>query len=125
MTEEELAASLGLKQSWRMRLVRLVVVGLASRSNPAEGRYIKALSYYQQLGERLVDKNSNQTGERMRAQIALILLSASIRRDIARRNSTFLEDWAEDLEDAQMYALNVGESRVVDEISRLLDAAGY
>jgi len=131
MSEEELAAELGLRQTRCMKVVRWAVLKLASRSS-AEPSYlfVKALSYYQKLGEKLVDakpgpsdifvrvlgyyrkpgekvlESETRVYPRISAQIGLILLSASIRRDIARFNPHYADFWAEDLNDALTYAEN-------------------
>jgi hypothetical protein len=92
--------------------------------------FVKALSYYQKRGEKVVDakygpsevfvrvlgyykkpgeavtESEERVDPRASAQIGLILLSASIRRDIARFNAFYADFWAEDLGDALAYVEN-------------------
>lgn len=126
MSEEELAAALGLSQTWRMRVMRRVVIWLAPPSAGTRSRpYVRALGYYQKLGEHIVDaKPATDVHIRMSAQIGLILCSASIRRDLARRRPSYIDGWEEDLNDAMLYALNadplVTNVDVIAEIERLI-----
>ncbi len=109
MTEEELAAKLGLTQTRRMRVARGVILRLAPRSSAKpSGLFVRAFSCYQKLGNKVVNaKPGTGAYSRASAQIGLILLSASIRRDITRFNASYADYWAEDLNDALTFASNI------------------
>ena len=124
MTEEALAAQLGLKETWRMKFARWRTLRTAPRSAASGSKkYVRALSHYQQLGEAKVDRKTDEDNARAKAQVALILLTASIRRDISRFNSSFAGYRIEDLEDALDYAINMQFStEITDAIGQLIAA---
>lgn len=124
MTEEALAAQLGLKETWRMKFARWRTLRTAPRSAASGSKkYVQALSKYEQLGEAKVDRKTDEDDARAKAQVALILLTASIKRDISRFNSSFAEYRIGDLEAALVFAWNMRFSReITDAIGQLIAA---
>jgi hypothetical protein len=125
MTEEELAAALGLTETEEMRALRPDLLRLAPRGEEkASPEFVDTLSRFQQFGETVVDAiRGGQSNARAKAQIGLILLSASVRRDITAFNKLYAAWWAEDLNDALIYAGGgVFEPDIAEAIERLLAA---
>ena len=122
MTEEELARELGLQQTWQMKFARWKTISSAPHeSQTASNKFVAALTRYQQLGETEVEKKDDRDSAKAKAQVALILLSASIRRDISAFNPSYVEYRLEDLNDAFNYAWNMQFSEyITDAIQRLI-----
>jgi tetratricopeptide (TPR) repeat protein len=126
-TEETLAASLGLVETPKMAALRQKLLRISPRGvDEPSAEFNEELSRYHQLGQAAVDAKGDEGGARAKAQIALILLMASVRRDLASFNASFADDWSEDLTDARTYARNLDEDGIVDAITALLvgNAAG-
>ena len=119
--EEHLAAALGLTLTWHMRWARRRAVWAARRSKPDDlGNFVRALDRFQRLGEARVDTQYVDGMVRARAQVGLILLSASIRRDAIASGGTFADSWREDILDALACANWPLDDDIIDAIWRLL-----
>lgn len=122
VTEEELAARLGLKQTWRMKRARRKVLRRAPHTSAWGDFFGEALGRYQQLGQRVVDRKSDEGDARAKAQIGLTLLTAGIRREVAAYNSQYEALWRQDLDDAYEYAWNMRlDSEITDAIQQLIN----
>jgi hypothetical protein len=106
VTEEELAASLGLPETAEMKALRSKILRLAPRGYDEGSReFTSTFGRYQQLGGAAVDSIATGPSDaRMKAQIALILLSASVKRDISAVNGFYIAWWDEELCYARTYA---------------------
>ncbi|HSX02702.1 MAG TPA: hypothetical protein VLI05_05325 [Candidatus Saccharimonadia bacterium] len=115
MTEEKLAARLGLRPTWQMRLVwwRLLVI---ARWWPQQLEWQNRwMARYQQLGEAAADQMNNAD-----SQIGLILLSAGVYRDLSCLVPAYEQRWREALSDAFIYADNMGlDEEICQAIGRL------
>jgi hypothetical protein len=121
MTEEELAASLGLRQSRHMKAVRWIVLRLAPRSTfRGSAVFVRVLGYYQRLGMAIVDQKSDEDNAHAKAQIALTLLMAGVHRDIACMNRLRTPLWIENLNDALDNAWDLRLDNVAEAIKQLL-----
>ena len=107
-----------------MKFARWRVIKAAPQSSAiVPDKFKKALSRYQRLGESVVDRKNDKNDSRAKAQIALILLSASIRRDVSEFNPHFSAYRLEDLNDAFDYAWNMRlDSNIIQAIQQLIDA---
>lgn len=117
-TEETLAAELGLTETAEMTALRQELLRRVAGIDDQSAGFIQVLDRYQALGEAMVDAQADDSDGRRRAKIALLLLKASVLRDLAILNGSFASRWSEEIGDAAVQAYNIHE----EDLSRTIAA---